>query len=437
MSTSTISCPNPVSLKRPTLATQFFLGGSTAGLTGCRSWKRSFQKLIPQVKKRKDWQRSWWKSFFDEKGNWFGLKDDYMPDEVEFEESLTVGDDLELSEKEKFEAWKQRAEAIVELREAQEDIRNEENRSWEDWLVDPTTATTTIDSNRGSSWEQNSNGSIGNYREGSMGDDDPSEVIPLKKVAESVRAMVFGGDDDDILYEDRVIQYASINSAKFLAVLIIVPWSMDFLVHDYVLMPFLDRYVKTVPLAAEMLDVRASQKRELVKELKLEKARYRFEVEIGKSPSLSDKDLYTGLREKVIEMRDERRLENRREFANIWSDAVFGISLLILLSFNQSKVALLKFTGYKIINNTPDVGKAFSIILLADIFLGYHSSSGWETLLEAIAEHYGLDVDKDAITIFVCIVPVAVDAYFKIWLYKFLPRLSPKVATLLREVKRH
>ncbi|CAH9101848.1 unnamed protein product [Cuscuta europaea] len=240
MSTSTISCPNPLSLKRPTFATHFFLGGSSAGLTGCRSWKRRFQKLIPQVKKRKDWQRSWWKRFFDEKGNWFGLKDDYLPDEVEFEESLSAGDDLELSDKEKFEAWRQRAEAIVELREAQEDIRNEENRSWEDWLVDPTAATT-IDSNRGSSWEQNSNGSIGNYRESSMRDDDPSEVIPLKKVVESVRAMVFGGDDDDILYEDRVIQYASINSAKFLVVLIIVPWSMDFLVHDYVLMPFLER----------------------------------------------------------------------------------------------------------------------------------------------------------------------------------------------------
>jgi hypothetical protein len=29
--------------------------------------------------------------------------------------------------------------------------------------------------------------------------------------------------------------------AKFLAVLIIIPWALDFAVHDYVLMPFLDR----------------------------------------------------------------------------------------------------------------------------------------------------------------------------------------------------
>ncbi|KAI6693785.1 hypothetical protein NL676_021495 [Syzygium grande] len=36
----------------------------------------------------------------------------------------------------KFEAWKRRAEAIVEPREAQQDSRNEESRMWEDWLVD-------------------------------------------------------------------------------------------------------------------------------------------------------------------------------------------------------------------------------------------------------------------------------------------------------------
>lgn len=40
------------------------------------------------------------------------------------------------------------------------------------------------------------------------------------------------------------------------------------------------------------------------------------------------------------------------------------IFLLIL------QVALLKFTGYKIINNISDTGKAFLIILITDIFLG-------------------------------------------------------------------
>lgn len=48
-----------------------------------------------------------------------------------------------------------------------------------------------------------------------------------------------------------------------------------------------------------MLDVRKNQKLEMVKALKLEKARYRLEVEIGKSPPLSDEELYLELRHKA------------------------------------------------------------------------------------------------------------------------------------------
>ncbi|XWS73363.1 hypothetical protein CRYUN_Cryun02cG0121300 [Craigia yunnanensis] len=300
--------------------------------------------------------RSWWQRFFfDDDGNWLGLKDDDM--EEEGEDMLSQPE--EVSEGEKFEAWKRRAEAIIELREAQEDMRNEESRRWEDWI------------------------------------------------------------------------------AKFVAALLLIPLALDFVVHDYVLMPFLDRYVKTVPLAAEMLDVRRNQKLEMVKQLKFEKARFHFEVEIGKSPPLSDEELWWELRHKALELRDECKLENRKAFANIWSDMVFGISLFLILHLNQSKVALLKFAGYKIISNVSDTGKAFLIILITDIFLGYHSESGWQTLLEIIFEHYGLQVDQSAITIFVCLIPVVVDACVKLWLFKFLPRLSPRVANIFQEMKRH
>lgn len=57
--------------------------------------------------------------------------------------------------------------------------------------------------------------------------------------------------------------------------------------------------MKTVPLAAQMLDVRRNQKLEIVKELKNEKARFRLEVEIGKSPPLSDEATWWELRHKA------------------------------------------------------------------------------------------------------------------------------------------
>ncbi|XP_056174806.1 chloroplast envelope membrane protein isoform X3 [Syzygium oleosum] len=330
-----------------------------------------FDVLVPNSKgKRKGGggggrRTSWWKRFFlEDDGNWLGLKeDDMLEDEVEEHSGGGEGSPPPPGGGDKFEAWKRRAEAIVELREAQQDSRNEESRMWEDWLVDDGAA---------ASWDDG-NGGAGNSGEELVLDSGERGIV------KSVSDMILGREDDDMLYEDRVFRYASQNSAKFLAILIIIPCALDFMVHDYVLMPFLDS----------------------------------------------------------LELRDEWRLENRRAFANIWSDMVFGISLFLILYFNQSKVSLLKFTGYKIINNISDTGKAFLIILITDICLGYHSESGWQTLLEVIVEHYGVEVDQSAITFFVCLIPVIIDACVKLWLFKFLPRLSPKVSNIFQEMKRH
>ncbi|KAF8110821.1 hypothetical protein N665_0078s0015 [Sinapis alba] len=396
--------------------------------------RKGLRRFVPSAEKEdsshtgnnKRRRRSWWQRFFfDDDGNWLGLRDDDIVDET-----AELEKDDEMSDEEKFETWKRRAEAIVELREGQEEEIGDNSdgdgnvsKKWEDWIVDS-------DDSLVESWSR-----------GDEGSEDKSELdeltVPERGLVKMVRDMVLGVEEEDILYEDRVFRYASSKSAKFLAVLILIPWALDFLAHDYVLMPFLDRYVKTVPLAAQTLDVRRSQKLEMVKELNREKARYRLEVEIGKTPPLSDDDLWWELRGKALELREEWRLENRKAFANIWSDMVFGISLFVLLYANQGRVALLKFTGYKIINNISDTGKAFLIILITDIFLGYHSESGWETLLEIIMEHYGLEVEQSTITIFICLVPVVIDACVKLWLFKFLPRLSPRVSNIFQEMKRH
>ncbi|KAG0465828.1 hypothetical protein HPP92_019992 [Vanilla planifolia] len=116
---------------------------------------------------------------------------------------------------------------------------------------------------------------------------------------------------------------------------------------------------------------------------------------------------------------------------------VYGVVLFILIYSNKSKVALLKFTGYKLLNNISDSGKAFLIILVADILLGYHSEFGWHAFAEIIMEHYGFEVDEAVITIFIAIFPVAIDIFVKLWLFKFLPRLSPNVAIILRKMQRH
>ncbi|KAG0464361.1 hypothetical protein HPP92_020430 [Vanilla planifolia] len=125
-------------------------------------------------------------------------------------------------------------------------------------------------------------------------------MLREKSFIDAAKKLISGSIGDELFFEDKVFQYASTSSAKFIALIVIIPWAVGFLVHDYILMPFLDRYVKTVPLVAELLDVRRQQKLEMVKSLRVAKARYRLEVEIGKSPPLSDEDVWLELRHKAL-----------------------------------------------------------------------------------------------------------------------------------------
>ena len=126
-----------------------------------------------------------------------------MLDLAEEEEEKDDDDDS------KFQAWKRRAEAITELRQAQEDMRNEEARSWEDWLADASAS---------------ANGSTQDWDNGNGLPPqplDPNDMLPESErgLVRSVRNFLLGredddDDDDDLLYEDRVFRYASINSAS-------------------------------------------------------------------------------------------------------------------------------------------------------------------------------------------------------------------------------
>lgn len=200
MSTSMVLCRNLV---------LFNYNSSDYSFSSCNAVRlsyggRKFRGLVPNAKKKHTKRRSWWQRFFfDEEGNWLGLKDEDTIDVLESEEGSS---DDELSENEKFEAWKRRAEAIVELREAQEDVKNEENRRWEDWLVDDT------DVANDASWSENSNGAIGDLGNDAM--EDIAESFSSRRLVKSVRDFVLGKEDDEILYEDRVFRYASFNSVS-------------------------------------------------------------------------------------------------------------------------------------------------------------------------------------------------------------------------------
>jgi hypothetical protein len=165
------------------------------------SQRRRMRRPVVFAKKRrrpKKWQRPWWKTFFSDWSDDDGSLSSWRKDDELFEE---IGSYNEIMENEKFETWKRKAEAIVELTEAQQDAVNAEERSWEDWITGASTS-------GGSDWGG----------DGSVMDqitDNPAEIVKDKSFIETFRDST-DEDYEDMLFEDRVFIYASTNSVRSL-----------------------------------------------------------------------------------------------------------------------------------------------------------------------------------------------------------------------------
>jgi CemA family len=106
----------------------------------------------------------------------------------------------------------------------------------------------------------------------------------------------------------------------------------------------------------------------------------------------------------------------------------FGIVLL----FRKADIAVIKSFIDKIIYGLSDSAKAFIIILVTDIFVGFHSPHGWEVILEGTANHLGVAANHSAISLFIATVPVIMDTMLKYWLFRYLSQMSPSTLATMK-----
>nr|YP_009427400.1 chloroplast envelope membrane protein [Rhachidosorus consimilis]ASU96065.1 chloroplast envelope membrane protein [Rhachidosorus consimilis] len=74
-----------------------------------------------------------------------------------------------------------------------------------------------------------------------------------------------------------------------------------------------------------------------------------------------------------------------------------------------------------------DTMKAFSILSLTDLRVGFHSPHGWEIVIGSFFEHFGLIPDRYVISCLVSTFPVILDTVSKYWIFRHLNRTSPSI----------
>nr|AKZ30528.1 envelope membrane protein [Goodenia discophora] len=109
------------------------------------------------------------------------------------------------------------------------------------------------------------------------------------------------------------------------------------------------------------------------------------------------------------------------------------ISFIILSGFfvlSNKELVILNSWAQEFLSNLSDTIKAFSLLLLTDFCIGFHSPHGWELLIGFVYKDFGFVHNDQIISGLVSTFPVILDTIFKYFIFYYLNRLSPSLVVI-------
>nr|YP_009445164.1 chloroplast envelope membrane protein [Bertholletia excelsa]ATV96853.1 chloroplast envelope membrane protein [Lecythis congestiflora]ATV97118.1 chloroplast envelope membrane protein [Eschweilera alata]ATV98388.1 chloroplast envelope membrane protein [Eschweilera pittieri]ATV98478.1 chloroplast envelope membrane protein [Corythophora amapaensis]ATV97846.1 chloroplast envelope membrane protein [Bertholletia excelsa] len=109
------------------------------------------------------------------------------------------------------------------------------------------------------------------------------------------------------------------------------------------------------------------------------------------------------------------------------------ICFIILSSYSilgNEELFILNSWAQEFLYNLSDTIKAFSILLLTDLCIGFHSPHGWELMIGSVYKDFGFVHNDQIISGLVSTFPVILDTILKYWIFRYLNRVSPSLVVI-------
>nr|YP_010627966.1 envelope membrane protein [Begonia baccata]WBN94936.1 envelope membrane protein [Begonia baccata] len=113
------------------------------------------------------------------------------------------------------------------------------------------------------------------------------------------------------------------------------------------------------------------------------------------------------------------------------------ISFVILSAYSilgNEQLFLLNSWVQEFLYNLSDTIKAFSILLLTDLCIGFHSPHSWELMIGSVYKDFGFAHNEQIISGFVSTFPVILDTILKYWIFRYLNRVSPSLVVIYHSI---
>lgn len=129
----------------------------------------------------------------------------------------------------------------------------------------------------------------------------------------------------------------------------------------------------------------------------------------------------------LIKMHNEDRIHTIFHFSTnlICFVILSGYSIL-----GNEELLILNSWVQEFLYNLSDTIKAFCILLLTDLCIGFHSPHGWELMIDSVYKDFGFVHNEQIISGLVSTFPVILDTILKYWIFRYLNRVSPSLVVI-------
>ncbi|MCC0176157.1 proton extrusion protein PcxA [Waterburya agarophytonicola K14] len=262
---------------------------------------------------------------------------------------------------------------------------------------------------------------------------DKTSVLPrsFMRTLNRIRQEIDPKADDteeEVVKRFRKSRNKTAISIRFLLILIIVPLLTHQASKSLIITPLVKQYFTSHE--QEVLFINHDMEEEAFMELHRYEEQLHFRSMIGTMPRISQEEEEEKIKRKAEELSEEFQGRGINAIGNVFADLFSLLAFTGIIFFCKREIQVIKSFLDEIAYGLSDSAKAFLIILLTDMFVGYHSPHGWEIILEGIARHLGLPENREFNFLFIATFPVILDTVLKYWIFRYLNRISPSsVAT--------
>lgn len=260
-----------------------------------------------------------------------------------------------------------------------------------------------------------------------------TSVLPrsLLSTLDRVRRDLDDRSEEEVVKNHRNTKIRTIVSLRFLLLLILVPLLTQQVSKNFLVGPIVDRTYRP-PL--ESIFLNPDMQEEALGELEHYEHLLRFRNRARQGPHLTEEAIEERVDEKALEIAEGARRQSADAIKNVISDFISLLGFGIVIASSREEIAILKSFIDEIVYGLSDSAKAFVIILSTDIFVGYHSTHGWEVVVSGISRHFGLPENRDFMFLFIATFPVILDAVIKYWIFRYLNRISPSAVATYKDM---